>query len=316
MTGVSPARHSVLFNGLLTRSGPKAPVTIEPWRDKREMVMAPTVYDVAYQAGLTTAQVDWVAIQNPGTITWAFPERPSVDGAIEKEIVEAGIVTTAEVQDFAKTVITRRDQIWTNAALHILKTHKPRLLLLHYLTLDSVQHSYGPGSLAASSAHGVSGRAGRADRRRDRRRRTAAARDGDRRLRSRIQGGATSRASQRAAAPGGSAAGPGDGRHVRCLRAVRRRHGDGVCHRSRAHRRAAAASQGVVQPRGRDRRGARPCGFPRLGMPDPDKNTQMADLMLIAAEGYGFGVETEGDPVATLPNATTGRHGYVSSDPT
>ena len=55
--------------------------------------------------------------------------------------------------------------------------------------------------------------------------------------------------------------------------------------------------------------------FPRLGMPDPDKNTQMADLMLIAAEGYGFGVETEGDPVATLPNATTGRHGYVSSDP-
>ena len=83
--------------------------------------------EAAYQAGLTTAQVDWVAIQNPGTITWAFPERPSVDGAIEKEMVEAGIVTAAEVQDFAKTIITRRDQIWTNAALH-LKTHKPQLL--------------------------------------------------------------------------------------------------------------------------------------------------------------------------------------------
>ena len=152
ITGVSPARHSVLFNGILTRPGPKEPVKIEPWRDKREMVMAPTVYDAAYQAGLSTAQVDWVAIQNPGTITWAFPERPSVDGPIEKEMVAAGIVTSAEVQDFAKTIITRRDQIWTNAALHIIKTNKPRLLLLHYLTLDSVQHNYGPGSLAASSA--------------------------------------------------------------------------------------------------------------------------------------------------------------------
>jgi Type I phosphodiesterase / nucleotide pyrophosphatase len=85
VTGVSPARHGVLFNGLLTRPGLRTPVKIEPWRDKREMVMAPTVYDAAYQAGLTTAEVDWVAIQNPGTIAWAFPESPSVDGAIEIE---------------------------------------------------------------------------------------------------------------------------------------------------------------------------------------------------------------------------------------
>jgi hypothetical protein len=55
--------------------------------------------------------------------------------------------------------------------------------------------------------------------------------------------------------------------------------------------------------------------FPGRGLPDPEKNRQMADLMLVAAEGYGFGAETEGEPVATLPNATTGRHGYVASDP-
>ena len=50
-------------------------------------------------------------------------------------------------------------------------------------------------------------------------------------------------------------------------------------------------------------------------MPDPDTNPQMADLVLVAADGYGFGVETEGPAVAAAANATTGRHGYVSSDP-
>src|SRR4029453_4506601 len=85
VTGVPPARHGVLFNGLLVRDGPQAPPKVEPWRDKAEMVKVPTVYDVAHAAGLKTAQVDWVAIQNPGTITWEFPERPDPQGAIERE---------------------------------------------------------------------------------------------------------------------------------------------------------------------------------------------------------------------------------------
>ena len=50
-------------------------------------------------------------------------------------------------------------------------------------------------------------------------------------------------------------------------------------------------------------------------MPDPDKNPQMADLVLVAADGYGFGVESDGAPVDALPNAGTGRHGYPSADP-
>jgi predicted AlkP superfamily pyrophosphatase or phosphodiesterase len=315
VTGVSPARHSVLFNGLLTRPGPKAPVTIEPWRDKREMVMAPTVYDVAYQAGLTTAQVDWVAIQNPGTITWAFPERPSVDGAIEKEMVAAGLATAAEIQDFAKTIITRRDQIWTTAALHILETHKPRLLLLHYLTLDSVQHSYGPGSLAASSA--------------------MAFLDGQ--VSQIVDGiaaaGLQSKATVIVVSDHGFKVAPRvvrpnvllrqagllqvQGTAVTCDAYVLSEGGTGMVYITDPARTGElrprlkalfSRVEGITEVRDR-------ADFPRLGMPDPDTNRQMADLMLVAAEGYGFGVETEGEPVATLPNATTGRHGYVSSDP-
>ena len=76
VTGVRPAVHGVMWNGLLIRDG-EGPPRVEPWRDKTELVRAPTVYDAAHAAGLTTAEVDWVAIYNARTITWAFPEVPN-----------------------------------------------------------------------------------------------------------------------------------------------------------------------------------------------------------------------------------------------
>lgn len=315
VTGVSPARHSVLFNGLLVRPGPRVPVRIEPWRDKREMVQAPTVYDLAYQAGQTTAQVDWVAIQNPGTINWAFPERPSAAGPVEKEMIAAGLVTTAEIDGFARTIITRRDQIWTDAAVHIVKTHKPRLLLMHLLTLDSVHHSYGPGSLAASSA--------------------MAFLDGQ--VAQVVTGIESAGLAQRATViivsdhgfkraprvvrPNVLLRGAGlltvEGGAVACDAYALSEGGTAMIYVTDRARAAElrprlqalfTGVEGIVEVRDR-------AGFAKAGMPDPDTNPQMADLVLVAAEGYGFGVETEGPAVAAAANATTGRHGYVSSDP-
>jgi hypothetical protein len=51
VTGVDASAHHVLFNGLLTHPGAGAPPVVEPWRDKEQMVHAPTVYDLAFQAG-------------------------------------------------------------------------------------------------------------------------------------------------------------------------------------------------------------------------------------------------------------------------
>ncbi len=315
VTGVSPARHSVLFNGMLVRPAPRAPVKVEPWRDKNEMVLAPTVYYVAHQAGLTTAQVDWVAIQNPGTITWAFPERPSVDGAVEMELVSAGAVSKAEIEGFSRTIITRRDQIWTSAAVHIIKTHKPRLLLLHLLTLDSVHHTYGPGSLAASSAMGfLDGQVARV-------------------LDALDSAGLRRRATVIVVSDHGFKAAPRVVRPNVLLRQAGLLEGTGdavvcdayalseggtamvyVTDRSRvAELRPRLKAlfgrvEGITDVRDR-------ADFSRLGMPDPDKNLQMADLVLVAAEGYGFGVENAGAPVETLANAGTGRHGYPNTDP-
>jgi hypothetical protein len=88
VTGVTPQKHGVLFNGLLVRQPQPLPPLIEQWRDKADLVRVPTLYDAAHRSGLTTAQVDWVAILNSGTINWEFLELPRVGGEIERELVQ------------------------------------------------------------------------------------------------------------------------------------------------------------------------------------------------------------------------------------
>ena len=152
VTGVTPARHGLLYNGMPVRQGEGKPLRIEPWVPKETLVMAPTVYDLAHQAGLTTAEVDWVAIHQPKTINWSFAERPTLNDPIPREMIAAGLVSEAEIRDFAKLDIVLRDEIWTQAAIHILKKHKPNLLLFHLLATDSSQHRYGARSLGGRTA--------------------------------------------------------------------------------------------------------------------------------------------------------------------
>ena len=159
VTGVNPQRHGVLFNGLLTRGEPGQPPILEQWRDKADLVRVPTLYDLAYQAGLHTAQVDWVAILNSGTIHHEFLEVPKPGGAIEQELVRAGVLSADDVRTFTKgKSIVWRDAIWTHAATHIIEQHKPNLLLFHLLTTDATNHQYGPGSLPSFTAYAYADR--------------------------------------------------------------------------------------------------------------------------------------------------------------
>jgi predicted AlkP superfamily pyrophosphatase or phosphodiesterase len=119
---------------------------------KTELVQARTVYDTAHDAGLTTAEVDWVAIYRPSTIDWSFPELPALDGKVEREMLQSGEVTEDELRNWGKTNNTLHDDVWMRAAAHIIEKHKPNLLLVHLLLTDSVEHQYGAGSLGANTA--------------------------------------------------------------------------------------------------------------------------------------------------------------------
>lgn len=156
VTGVNPRKHGVLFNGLLVRQGDDKPPKIEQWVDKTRLVLAPTIYDVAHDAGLTTAESDWVAVTRAKTIDWSFPELPDPEGPIEKELVAAGLMkpeycSWMQLGPERKSV-TFLDNMWTRAAIHIFKTHRPNLLLFHTLNTDATHHFYGPGSMASHTA--------------------------------------------------------------------------------------------------------------------------------------------------------------------
>jgi predicted AlkP superfamily pyrophosphatase or phosphodiesterase len=99
VTGVNAIQHQVLFNGLFSVTDPHQPPKIEPWRPEELMVHSPTVYDLAFQAGMITAQVDWVAVHDAKTITWQFAERPDPEGKIERELIAAGVVAREQSHD-------------------------------------------------------------------------------------------------------------------------------------------------------------------------------------------------------------------------
>ncbi len=308
VTGVDASKHGVLFNGMLTRPSPKSPVKVEPWRDKAEMVKAPTVYDLAHKAGMTTAQVDWVAIYNASTITWQFPEVPTVTGLIEKEMIDSGEVAEKDIAGFGRINVTRRDQIWTSAAIHILRKHKPNLLLYHLLNLDSTHHTYGPRNQASNSGIGFA----------------------DSMVRELLEAVDLKKTTVIVVSDHGFRAVT---RNIR-PNAVLHHFGlleanacdvyavpEGgtamvyVTDRSRRAELIPKVKEMFAKVEGIDRV-IDASGFGELGYPDPDRYDQMADIVLSAKPGFGFSGQMDGGPADLTPSPrVTGSHGFLSSDP-
>ena len=314
VTGVHPARHGVLYNGSLVRE-PGVPPRVEPWRDKALMVRAPTIYDLAHARGLTTAQVDWVAIHNATTITWAFAERPDAAAAVPRELVAGGVLSQADLDAFPTRHIVFRDHVWTAAAAHIIRRHRPNLLLFHVLNLDSTHHRYGPRTHAAATtmahldaqvktildaieAAGLTARTavfvvsdhGFKAVKRQIRLNAAFAEAGLLQL----QDGKVVSAQVYAVPEGGSAI---------VYVTVPDPEGDLL---GRA-RRAIAAVEGVD-------RVIEPDGFAALGLPQPADDDQMGSLFVIPKEGYAFNAAATAPVVIDAAEGSLGAHGYVSSD--
>lgn len=315
VTGVAPSKHGVLFNGMLIRL-PWAQPRVEPWRDKKEMVRARTLYDAAHERGLTTAQVDWVAIHNAPTITWAFPERPDPKGQIARELVKAGVISEEDLAAFATRNIVYRDHIWTAAAAHILREHRPNLLLFHLLNLDSTQHRHGPGTPAAMT--------------------TMALQDS-------LVGKIVETLEETGLMPRTTLFVVSDHgfklvkRQIR-PNAVLAKAGlltaqDGKVTKAEAYTvpegGTALVYLTVPDPSGATLKRVRealdglegidrviePAEYASLGLPLPSDNDQMGALFLTAKEGYAFTGAADEPAVVDAPAGSLGAHGYLSTDP-
>ena len=315
VTGVTPAKHGVLFNGILMRE-PGLPPRVEPWRDKAEMVKVPTLYDAAHQRGLTTAQVDWVAIQNATTVTWEFAERPNPASQIPRELVSAGILSPADLESFHTRNIAWRDHIWTLAAVQILREHRPNLLLFHLLNLDSAHHRYGPrtpaglntmalldtqvaaivetlaetGLAPQTSLFIVSDHGFKAVKRQIRPN-AAFAKAGL----LQVQQGKVTRADVYSVPEGGTA-----------LVYVTVPDSSGTLLRRAED--ALTGLEGVESV-------VDPAEFSRHGLPQPEQNPQMGALLLTAKDGYSFSADPNEPTVVDAPPGSLGSHGYLATDP-
>jgi predicted AlkP superfamily pyrophosphatase or phosphodiesterase len=146
VTGVNASRHHVLVNGLIVDQRTAMLPSIDMKAPKSRLVAVPTVYDAAHKAGLSTAQVDWVAIEGAPSIDWQFAEHPNPAGAIEQDLVRQGVITDDQLVHFSVPSQAWRDRMYTRAAVDIIQQHHPDLLLLHLLALDSIEHETGFGN--------------------------------------------------------------------------------------------------------------------------------------------------------------------------
>ncbi|HEY4356175.1 MAG TPA: alkaline phosphatase family protein [Acidobacteriaceae bacterium] len=151
VTGVTAAKHGLIANGQITgqRTG-KVP-TVVFHADKAALVRVPTVYDRAHDAGLTTAEMDWVAIENTKSIDWSFFEQPVAKSVLLQEMLKDGSLTQAELDSFHQASQAYRDRLYTRGATYAIKHHHPNLVLLHLLALDSAEHLYGFDTMAGTN---------------------------------------------------------------------------------------------------------------------------------------------------------------------
>lgn len=146
VTGADASRHHVLMNGLVTGQRGTTPPKVDMQAPKSTLVAVPTVYDAAYAAGLTTAQVDWVPTEDARTFNWQFAEHPDPHGPIARDLVAEGVLGADDLVHFGAASQAWRDRIYTQAAVAIIRRHHPDLLLVHLLALDSIEHATGYGN--------------------------------------------------------------------------------------------------------------------------------------------------------------------------
>lgn len=156
VTGVHAAKHGVIGNDYFDRQQlKKVPFIPDPIFNKDEIVLSPTVYDIAKAAGLSTAGIIWPASRGAKTLDWTVPD--VFDQELFEKYSTPSLVADARVlgipihmqMDWCKRVNEgkpMRDYMYARLASHVITKHKPNLMMLHLVTVDSAQHSYGRNS--------------------------------------------------------------------------------------------------------------------------------------------------------------------------
>ncbi len=154
-TGVYPRRHGILANDIFDRTiRQKVTLLCDPVYEPTEILRSPTIYDVAYRAGLVTAGVLWPLTKNTRTMHFAAPDMPGDDAWSRfgtSRWIDALREKGLPVDDHGRWCRESgggvpRDWLYTRMTRQLLLEHQPNLILIHLVEPDHVQHRTGPYS--------------------------------------------------------------------------------------------------------------------------------------------------------------------------
>ena len=305
VTGVSPKAHGVVANHILNRQTRTAEdLTGDPIYDAPALLRAPTVYDLAHQAGLRTAAVDWPATRNATTLDFNLPFfkdqrvfETQTARAVWDELTALGYPMHRQGEWALLPRRFHKDEMVGRVAAHVARRHEPALLLLHFLCVDSFQHLYGPRSPEAYWAlEYVDGLIGRF---------IAALAD------TRLDDTTIFVVSDHGFLPSNREIRP----NVRLRRLGAQRearfvmnHGAGALYRLDADPRALEQlAREIARMEGVSGMWAA-AEYAALGLPTPGEHHQVADVMFEAAPGYSYGDGADGDDEHGAPRYL-GTHG-------
>jgi predicted AlkP superfamily pyrophosphatase or phosphodiesterase len=155
VTGARPATHGIMTN---TEFAPE--IGSPRWRGDAKDVRVPTLLDAARKAGLRTAALSWPVTVGavadalvpegqpaPNREAWLKAAREQSSPGLVDAVLASGVEPPTGSGDMAG-----RDRFFTGAAVHVISSLKPHLLLLHLVQADSAQHGAGRGSDEAKRA--------------------------------------------------------------------------------------------------------------------------------------------------------------------
>lgn len=315
VTGVHPDRHGVLFNGILTRGKPGEPIHLAGDKTQAELVKIPLLYDLLRQAGLSSAAINWPCTRGSESLTDNFPDVPNeleyTTPRLKQELTDRGLL-----QRFEEGGGVVRDEIWVEAACEVIRRRMPRLLTLHLLNLDGTHHAYGPltrpGYTAAALLDANVGRIFKA---------LEEARVWDDTVVFVVADHGFISVTK-AIRPNAVLRREGllkiEGSKVVSARAMVVSEG-GIGMVYLTDPKTAAQDAQIVRRLFEGKEGIAavlgPEDFPKHHLPSPSEDSEMADLVLAAQDGYAFSGVATGDSLITGGRDKTGTHGYLAVNP-
>jgi predicted AlkP superfamily pyrophosphatase or phosphodiesterase len=142
---VWPTKHGILANTTFDPLGKNQ----SGWYWYAEDIKVPTLWDVARQAGMTTASIQW-PVSVGARVTWNIPEvwraNTDEDAKLLRALATDGLLPEleSELGPYPRGQEIGDDERRGTYAARVIEKKRPQLLTLHLLALDHVEHETGP----------------------------------------------------------------------------------------------------------------------------------------------------------------------------